>query len=560
MSESTNLSLPFIAASQAQKHVTHNEALIKLDALVQLSAVTRTLAEPPAGPDDGARYLITSPASGDWLGHDGDLVAYQDQVWNFFTPRIGWRLWLSDEAKLVIFTGTGWTELAGDITSTSILGISATADDTNRLAVSSPASLFNHAGAGHQLKINKSDASQNATLLFQTNYSGRAEAGLAGDDHFHLKVSPDGTSWFEAIEIENSSGLVSFPKGTASGSSQILGEAITASPELDSDNFNPDGWDGDHPDKAVHVRLTPTRSIRLTGLAGGQSTRLVVITNGTPGIGADARLIMLEHDSGNSLAANRFRFTDRMPRLLMPGETITLIYDAANSNWIELVTARFGTVFEAYSDAHSAYDFTTQLSGTLASGQSGTYLATDTTQMPRGIHQLDTGTTATGRAHWGSAENFIVPAHGSALYVARLAVEALSTSAQRYQVRAGWHDSQNSADVTDGVYWEYDDSVSAYWRLCASAAGVRTTLTSSLLADTNYVYLGIFLNGDWSRADFFSSGNGQLWWFHDSITTNLPAAVQPVGFSAGINKTIGTTQRNLSIDLQAIRYDALRSS
>jgi len=68
------------------------------------------------------------------------------------------------------------------------------------------------------------------------------------------------------------------------------------------------------------------------------------------------------------------------------------------------------------------------------------------------------------------------------------------------------------------------------------------------------------LNGDWSRADFFSSGNGQLWSFHDSITTNLPAAVQPVGFSAGINKTIGTTQRNLSIDLQGIRYDALRSS
>jgi hypothetical protein len=196
----------------------------------------------------------------------------------------------------------------------------------------------------------------------------------------------------------------------------------------------------------------------------------------------------------------------------------------------------------------------------LASGQAGTYLATDITQLPRGIYQLDTGTTATGRAHWGSAENSIVPAQGPALYVARLAVEALSTSAQRYQVRAGWHDSQNSADVTDGIFWEYDDSVSAYWRLCTSAGGVRTKLTSSLPADTNYLYLGIFLNGDWSRADFFSSSNGQLWSFHDSITANLPAAVQPLGFSAGINKTIGTTQRNLSIDLQAIRYDALRGS
>ncbi|HYM99972.1 MAG TPA: DUF2793 domain-containing protein, partial [Aestuariivirgaceae bacterium] len=206
MSESTNLSLPYIAASQAQKHVTHNEALIKLDALVQLSAVTRTLAAPPAEPDDGARYLIASPASGDWQGRDGDIAAYQDQAWNFFIPKIGWRLWLMDEAKLVIFTGAGWTGLTGDFTSTSMLGISATADDTNRLAVSSSASLFNHAGAGHQLKLNKSDASQNATILFQTDYSARAEAGLAGDDYFQLKVSPDGSSWLKAIEIENSSG------------------------------------------------------------------------------------------------------------------------------------------------------------------------------------------------------------------------------------------------------------------------------------------------------------------------------------------------------------------
>jgi uncharacterized protein DUF2793/uncharacterized protein with putative carbohydrate binding module len=507
MSESTNLSLPYIAASQAQKHVTHNEALIKLDALVQLSAVTRTLAAPPAEPDDGARYLIASPASGDWQGRDSDIAAYQDQAWNFFIPKIGWRLWLMDEAKLVIFTGAGWTGLTGDFTSTSMLGISATADDTNRLAVSSSASLFNHAGAGHQLKLNKSDASQNATIL-----------------------------------------------------SQILGEAITASPESDSDNFNPDGWDGDHPDKAVHVRLTPAKSIRLTGLAGGQSARLAVITNATSGIASDARLIILEHGSAGSLAANRFSFTDRMSRLLMPAETIALIYDAVDSRWIELVPARFAAVFEAYSDAHSTYDFTTQLSGTLASGQAGTYLATDTTQLPRGIYQLDTGTAATGRAHWGSAENSIVPAQGPALYVARLAVEALSTSAQRYQARAGWHDSQNSADVTDGVFWEHDDSVSAYWRLCASASGVRTKLSSSLLADTNYIYLGIFLNGDWSRADFFSSGNGQLWSFHEPLTGNLPAAVQPLSFSAGINKTIGAAQRNLNIDLQATRYDALRGS
>src|SRR5688572_20227218 len=141
MSESSNLSLPFLAASQAQKHITHNEALLMLDALVQLSAVTRTLSTPPAAPEEGARYLVASPASDDWSGHDDDIAAYQDGAWNFFAPKSGWRLWLADEEKLLIFTAAGWTELAGEVTSTTMLGISTSADELNRLAVASSASL-----------------------------------------------------------------------------------------------------------------------------------------------------------------------------------------------------------------------------------------------------------------------------------------------------------------------------------------------------------------------------------------------------------------------------------
>lgn len=59
MSEiSPNLALPLLAASQAQKHVTHNEALLALDALVHLSVASRGLVEPPAAPTEGERYLV----------------------------------------------------------------------------------------------------------------------------------------------------------------------------------------------------------------------------------------------------------------------------------------------------------------------------------------------------------------------------------------------------------------------------------------------------------------------------------------------------------------------
>ena len=51
MEQSANLQLPYIMPSQAQKHVTHNEAIRSLDAIVQLSVVDRDLAVAARSPD-----------------------------------------------------------------------------------------------------------------------------------------------------------------------------------------------------------------------------------------------------------------------------------------------------------------------------------------------------------------------------------------------------------------------------------------------------------------------------------------------------------------------------
>ena len=59
MSDTLNLALPYLAASQAQKHVTHNEALTLLDGLVQLSVKSRVVAAPPGSPIDGDRYQLS---------------------------------------------------------------------------------------------------------------------------------------------------------------------------------------------------------------------------------------------------------------------------------------------------------------------------------------------------------------------------------------------------------------------------------------------------------------------------------------------------------------------
>lgn len=224
MDETTNLRLPYIMAAQAQKHVTHNEAIRALDCLVQLSVADRDLTTPPATPDDGARYIIAAGGTGAWSGHDLAIAAYQDGAWEIYTPREGWTAWVADEDQLLVWNGSAWIATAsggggGSTNPTPLVGVNATADAVNRLSVASPASLFNHEGAGHQIKVNKATAADTGSLLFQTGFSGRAEMGLTGDDDYHFKVSSDGTTWHEAILIDKDTGEVTFPNSTIGGGS-----------------------------------------------------------------------------------------------------------------------------------------------------------------------------------------------------------------------------------------------------------------------------------------------------------------------------------------------------
>ena len=216
MSDTTHLAMPFIEAAQAQKHVTHNEALLILDAIVMLSVLDRDLATPPATPADGDRYLIAASATGAWSGHDGKIAARQDGAWTFHTPKEGWFVWIADEDILLIFNGASWT---GAATQNALrLGVNTTADDTNRLTVASSAILFNHAGSGVQVKVNRNSAGDTASFLFQTGFSGRAEIGCLGNDDFVFKTSADGAAFSTGLTLVSAaSGVPRIPSFTVTG-------------------------------------------------------------------------------------------------------------------------------------------------------------------------------------------------------------------------------------------------------------------------------------------------------------------------------------------------------
>lgn len=205
MTNTTKLALSLIDQNQSQKHVTHNMALVALDAIVHLSVIG-TLSAPPGSPADTDRYIVGASATGAWAGKDGQIAAYQNGAWAFYPPQNGWRCYDQSAGTLRVWTGSSWG--APSFQNVALLGVNATADATNKLAVKSSAILFDNVGNGVQIKLNKNVAGDTASFLFQTGFSGRAEFGTTGDDNFHLKVSPDGSAWAEAMVVDAATGNV----------------------------------------------------------------------------------------------------------------------------------------------------------------------------------------------------------------------------------------------------------------------------------------------------------------------------------------------------------------
>ena len=116
MTESAKLRLPYIAASQAQKHVTHNEALTLLDTLCQASVIDKDLTTPPVSPAEGDCYIVAATGTGAWTGWDGRIARFIDGEWRSYLPGAGggegWLVYVQDEANLYVLVGGTWTLFA----------------------------------------------------------------------------------------------------------------------------------------------------------------------------------------------------------------------------------------------------------------------------------------------------------------------------------------------------------------------------------------------------------------------------------------------------------------
>jgi hypothetical protein len=217
MTDTPNLGLTFIEGSQAQKHVTHNEALRILDAAIQIAVLDLTRTAPPSSPAEGERHVVASGATGVWAGHANAIATWQDGAWAFLAPRTGWCIWSVADNVVFVFDGSHWRDqrdLPVTLDNAVHVGINTSANSPNLLSVKSNAALLTainvaNGGSGDaRLQISKESASKTASVFFSEAFSGRAEFGLVGDDNFHLKVSPDGSAWSDALVIDRTTGKI----------------------------------------------------------------------------------------------------------------------------------------------------------------------------------------------------------------------------------------------------------------------------------------------------------------------------------------------------------------
>jgi len=195
MTTTGRLGLVYLSPQQSQKHVTVNEALRRLDAIVQLVVVSDSTSAQPGAPADGDCYILPAGKTGaDWGSMTDYAIAYYvDGAWSKLTPKTGWAAYVLDTARLQFFDGTDWANtigFAGDITAERFL-----AETSAYQYLVTP--------------INNEHASA-ISSSFEFQFSGVRRAAFGANNssnHYNVTMfDSDGTYRGEAIKIEYSTG------------------------------------------------------------------------------------------------------------------------------------------------------------------------------------------------------------------------------------------------------------------------------------------------------------------------------------------------------------------
>jgi hypothetical protein len=155
-------------------------------------------------------------------------------------------------------------------------------------------------------------------VVFSNAFSGRAEFGLVESDAFKLKVSNDGSTFVEALAIDQTTGNAALSRGFA-----LTGVISPSQLTSNQDNYNPAGIAS-----ASVLNLSSDALRSVSGLAGGEEGRIVSIVN------TGSQIISLLNESASSTAANRFALGGDVA--INAKQAALLRYDSAAARWVAL--------------------------------------------------------------------------------------------------------------------------------------------------------------------------------------------------------------------------------
>ncbi len=204
--------LPLLMPSQAQKHITHNEAVMHLDTLVNLALAAPVTAAPPASPAEGDCHHVGPAAAGVWETLRGRTVAFLAGGWQALSIPTGATAFVVSAATSHVFDGVDWVlpNLRG-----ARLGLGGVDDPGNILSVAGASTLLSADASGsHRLQINRQAVGGTASMVFSTAYQGRCEWGLTGTARLALRLSTDGVVWKTGLLADPATGNISIGSGT----------------------------------------------------------------------------------------------------------------------------------------------------------------------------------------------------------------------------------------------------------------------------------------------------------------------------------------------------------
>ncbi len=193
-----NISLEYLLQNQASPEITINEALTKIDALI-FNIAKNIVDALPENPTNGDVYIF----SNNYTEQPNKIGIYlTNKGWVFLAAKEGMIIFVQSQKKEFKFLQNIWQE--------------------NKVQSSLPSNVnFDDENGNTRLNINKSGETNTASHVFKSNWGGRAEFGLIGDDNFSLKVSSDGSNFVESFKIEKETGNINFKQNVSKNGTDV---------------------------------------------------------------------------------------------------------------------------------------------------------------------------------------------------------------------------------------------------------------------------------------------------------------------------------------------------